>query len=64
MQLYARRPRFRKPDGDRLLCRLSTVLAFADVVHLLSYEFTRLCAGRLSLACIFSGSFNRLFLGH
>ena len=63
-QLYARPPRFGKGDGDRLFCISSTVLTLADVVHFLTYEFTRLCAGLLSLLCIFSGSFNRLFLGH
>jgi hypothetical protein len=63
-QLYARPPRFRESYGDRLFGGCGTVLTFADVVHFFLYEFTRLCAGRLSLARIFSGSLDRLFIWH
>lgn len=40
------------------------MFTLADVVHFLTNQFTRLCAGALSLSCIFLGSLNRLFIGH
>ena len=40
------------------------MFTLADVVHFLTNQFTRLCAGTLSLSCIFPGSLNRLFIGH
>src|SRR5690348_16015355 len=54
-QLYAGAPRFGKTNCNRLLGASRTVLAFANVVHFLVYEFARLGAGCFPLACVFSG---------
>src|SRR6187397_1400258 len=38
LQRYARAPRFRQADRDRLFCGLGSMLAFADVMHFLTHE--------------------------
>jgi hypothetical protein len=53
--------RFREADGDRLLGGAGTVLAPADVMHLLSDEFAGLRGGRFALPLVSLDSFaNRL----
>src|SRR5262249_23929267 len=53
-----------KTDGDRMLGRTGTVLAFTDVFHLFPDEFTGLHAGRLAFALVLRGTLQRLFVWH
>jgi hypothetical protein len=41
-QLYARAPRFREPDRDRLLRRSRTMFPLPNVMHFFPNEFSRL----------------------
>src|SRR5690348_8492550 len=61
---HARAARLGQPDRDRLLRALRTVLAFADVVHLLADEFSRLRARRLAFPAILRGALQRGLLWH
>ncbi len=63
-KFYSSTSRFRKANGDRLFSRSSTVLSFADMVHLFAYELTRLGRGRLTLSFIAFGSFYCFFFWH
>src|SRR5438552_16244941 len=55
---------FVKANRYRLFSRSRAVLSFADVVHLLANELTRLGRGCLTLAFITLGSFYRFFFWH
>ena len=48
-QVHSSPPRLRQADGNRLFGRGRTVLAFADVVHLLFHEFAGLSARAIFL---------------
>src|SRR5207302_8450595 len=63
-ELDAGAARFGKPNGDSLLRRARSVLALADVVHLLANKFARLRAGRFSLALLLVCAFQGLLLWH
>src|SRR5438477_3954476 len=63
-ELDAGAARFGKPNGNSLLRRACSVLALADVMHLLANKFARLSAGRFSLARVFVGAFQCLLLWH
>src|SRR5207253_3152549 len=63
-QIYARAPCLRQTDGDRLLGRTRSMLAFADVVHFLAHKLTGLCRGRLPLALILPRPLERFSLWH
>src|SRR5438270_2203273 len=56
--------RFGKPNGNSLLRRARSVLALADVVHLLANKLTRLRARRFALALILVCAFQCLLLWH
>src|SRR5437867_8358065 len=56
--------RLGKANRYRLFSRSRAVLSFADMVHLLANELTRLGRGRLTLAFIALGSFYRFFFWH
>src|SRR5690348_3187567 len=51
-QIDAGAPRFREPDGDRLLGRARAVLATADILDLFADELARLGAGGFAGALI------------
>jgi hypothetical protein len=40
------------------------MLAFADVVHLLTHELANLCAWSLAFPLIFAGPFESFLFGH
>jgi hypothetical protein len=65
--MNTRPPRLREANRDRLLRRARTMLALADVVHLLPDEFAGLRRGRfarlLVLACPLEGGLFR-HVGH
>src|SRR3954466_9299162 len=50
LEIDAGAPRLREPDRDGLLRRPRTVLAFADVLHLLAHELARLGRRGFALA--------------
>jgi len=62
--LHAGAARFGEADRDRLLGRPRSVLAFLDVLDLLMDELAGLGARGLSLALVFAGLLDGLFLGH
>jgi hypothetical protein len=57
-------PRLGKTDRNRLLRGTRSMLAFTNVLHLLTYELARLCAGGLAFASIPSRSFECALLRH
>jgi len=57
-------PRLRETDGDGLLGRTRSMLAFADVMHLLAHKLAGLCRGRLPLALVLVGPLHCLLLWH
>src|SRR5690348_13789702 len=63
-QIDAGPTRLGQPDGDRLLGRSRAVLSFANVMHLLADEFTRLRRRRLAFALVLSCSFDGFFVWH
>src|SRR5205085_5310325 len=63
-ELDAGAARFGKPNGNSLLRRARSVLALADVVHLLTNKFARLSARGFALALILVGAFQCLLLWH
>src|SRR5689334_17899301 len=63
-QMDAGSPRFRQADGDRLLGRASAMLALANVLDFLAYEFARLRRRRLALAFIAFGPLECFLFGH
>ena len=40
------------------------MLAFADVVHLLTHKFAGLCGGSLAFPLVFAGPFESFLFGH
>src|SRR4051794_20431831 len=56
--------RLRQSDGDRLLRAACAMLALADLVELLAYEFARHGAGGLSLPRLAAGAFQCAFFRH
>src|SRR5436305_2877787 len=63
-ELYACAARFRQADRNGLLGRSSTMFSLADVMHLFSHKFARLCAGRLAFACVFTCPLESSFFRH
>ena len=63
-QLHAGTAGLRQADSDGLLGRSRAVLAFADMVHFLAYEFACLGARRLAFALVLLGAFERFLVGH
>src|SRR5688500_12531208 len=63
-QVYACSARFGQPDSDRLLSRPRPVLAFTDVLDLLSNEFASLRARRFTFTRSLLRSLNGLFFRH
>jgi hypothetical protein len=63
-KLHAGASRLAEPDGDRLLRGSRSVLAFADVVHLLANELASPARGALSLAPRLSRALDRLLFRH
>src|SRR5262249_28913758 len=63
-QVHPRLAGFRKPDGDDLLRRSSTVLTLANVMKLLANELTGLRSRRLAFALGLFGFFQRFFFWH
>src|SRR5437867_13196286 len=61
---HARAPGLRKTDGNRLLCGLGTMLAFADVVHLFPNKLARRRGRPLPLAEVFLRALQSLLLWH
>src|SRR5438067_532206 len=63
-ELDAGAARFGKPNCNSLLRRARSVLALANVMHLLANKFARLSAGRFALALILVCAFQCLLLWH
>ncbi len=63
-QLHAGAPRFGEANGNGLLGRSRTMFSFANVVHLLADELSRLGAGGFPLALVFACMLNRFLLRH
>src|SRR5262245_55496173 len=62
LQIHAGPAGLGKADGDGLIGGAGAMLSFANVMHFFADKLTRLCAGRLPLALVFSGSFHGLLL--
>jgi len=63
-EFHSRAAGFRKSDRDGLFGGGCSMLAFADVMHFLAYEFSRLRTGRFPFPCILAGAFDCFSLGH
>ena len=63
-QLDARTTRLREADGDRLLRRACAVLALANVMNLLPYDFPRLRWWRVAIALVLLGALQRFSIRH
>jgi hypothetical protein len=55
---------FRESNGDCLFGGRCAMLAFADVMHLLTYEFTRLSAGRLAFTRVLTRTLDGFSFRH
>ena len=53
---------FDRPMGDGLLRRVRSVLAFADVLHLLAHGLAGLYGRRVAFELVFLRSFQRRFV--
>ncbi len=63
-QIYARTPGLGQPNGDRLLARACSVLACADMLHLLADELASLSGWRLPLLLVPTCSLQSLPVWH
>src|SRR5205085_1470708 len=63
-ELHPGAARFAQADGDRLLRRARAMLAFTNVMHLLTDELPGLGRRPLAFAAIAPGSFDRCVLWH
>src|SRR5207244_2940068 len=57
-------PCLRQTDGDGLLGRTRSMLAFADVMHLLAHKLAGLCCRCLPLALVLARPLHCLLLWH
>jgi hypothetical protein len=63
-QFYSGSSRLGQTNGDRLLWRSGTMLAFPNMFYFLAYKLASLSAGRFAFALIFARSFYCFFFRH